>query len=71
MIGSVFFLYCPFSGERLRQLLADLQAISADQADPRVLRRSAAARVRVARCRARTIGKRDGLSLCARRCIQR
>jgi SAM-dependent methyltransferase len=28
MIGSVFFLYCPFSGERLRQVLVDLEAIA-------------------------------------------
>jgi hypothetical protein len=28
MIGSVFFLYCPFSGERLRKVLADLEAIA-------------------------------------------
>jgi SAM-dependent methyltransferase len=27
-IGSVFFLYCPFSGERLRQVLADLRAMA-------------------------------------------
>jgi hypothetical protein len=26
--GSVFFLYCPFSGERLQRLLAELRAIS-------------------------------------------
>lgn len=32
MIGSVFFLYCPFSGERLRQVLIDLEAIA--QAKP-------------------------------------
>lgn len=28
MIGSVFFLYCPFSGERLSKVLADLEAIA-------------------------------------------
>jgi SAM-dependent methyltransferase len=28
MIGSVFLLYCPFSGERLRQVLIDLEAIA-------------------------------------------
>lgn len=28
MIGSVFFLYCPFSGERLRQVLATLEPIA-------------------------------------------
>jgi hypothetical protein len=28
MIGSVFALYCPFSGERLRQVLAQLEAIA-------------------------------------------
>ncbi|HEV7556273.1 MAG TPA: hypothetical protein VGO00_12485 [Kofleriaceae bacterium] len=28
MIGSVFFLYCPFSGERLQQVLTDLEAIA-------------------------------------------
>ena len=28
MIGSVFFLYCPFSGERLQQVLAELEAIA-------------------------------------------
>jgi SAM-dependent methyltransferase len=28
MIGSVFFLYCPFSGERLRRVLDDLEAIA-------------------------------------------
>jgi hypothetical protein len=28
VIGSVFFLYCPFSGERLTQVLADLEAIA-------------------------------------------
>jgi hypothetical protein len=27
-IGSIFFLYCPFSGERLEQLLDDLEAIA-------------------------------------------
>jgi hypothetical protein len=27
-IGSVFFLYCPFGGERLRQVLIDLEAIA-------------------------------------------
>ncbi|HEY8923941.1 MAG TPA: methyltransferase domain-containing protein [Polyangia bacterium] len=27
-IGSVFFLYCPFSGERLIQLLANLEAVA-------------------------------------------
>ncbi len=27
-IGSVFFLYCPFSGERLQQILAGLEAIA-------------------------------------------
>ena len=27
-IGSVFFLYCPFSGDRLRRLLVDLEAIA-------------------------------------------
>jgi SAM-dependent methyltransferase len=27
-IGSVFFLYCPFSGERLQQVLTDLEAIA-------------------------------------------
>jgi SAM-dependent methyltransferase len=26
--GSVFFLYCPFSGERLRRFLAELEAIA-------------------------------------------
>ena len=31
-IGSVFFLYCPFSGERLHQLLADLEAIAKTRA---------------------------------------
>jgi SAM-dependent methyltransferase len=28
MIGSVFFLYCPFSGERLQRLLTDLEAVA-------------------------------------------
>ena len=28
MIGSVFFLYCPFSGERLTKVLADLEQIA-------------------------------------------
>jgi hypothetical protein len=28
VIGSVFFLYCPFSGERLRHVLVDLEAIA-------------------------------------------
>jgi hypothetical protein len=28
MVGSVFFLYCPFSGERLHHVLADLEAIA-------------------------------------------
>ena len=28
MTGSVFLLYCPFSGERLRNVLADLEAIA-------------------------------------------
>lgn len=28
MNGSVFFLYCPFSGERLQQVLRDLEAIA-------------------------------------------
>jgi len=28
VIGSVFFLYCPFSGARLQQVLADLEAIA-------------------------------------------
>jgi SAM-dependent methyltransferase len=28
MIGSVFFLYCPFSGARLEQVLADLEPIA-------------------------------------------
>ncbi len=28
MIGSVFFLYCPFSGDRLTQVLADLEPIA-------------------------------------------
>ena len=27
-IGSVFFLYCPFSGDRLAKLLADLESIA-------------------------------------------
>jgi hypothetical protein len=27
-LGSVFFLYCPFSGERLQRLLAELEAIA-------------------------------------------
>jgi hypothetical protein len=27
-IGSVFFLYCPFSGERLVQVLADLEDLA-------------------------------------------
>jgi predicted RNA methylase len=27
-LGSVFFFYCPFSGERLRSVLADLEAIA-------------------------------------------
>jgi SAM-dependent methyltransferase len=27
-IGSIFFLYCPFSGERLANLVADLEAIA-------------------------------------------
>jgi hypothetical protein len=28
LVGSVFFLYCPFTGERLRQVVAELQAIA-------------------------------------------
>ncbi len=28
MVGSVFFLYCPFSGDRLARVLDDLQAIA-------------------------------------------
>jgi precorrin-6B methylase 2 len=28
MIGSVFFLYCPFSGDRLEKVLNDLEAIA-------------------------------------------
>lgn len=28
MIGSVFFLYCPFSGTRLAEVLADLESIA-------------------------------------------
>ena len=28
MTGSVFFLYCPFSGERLKHVLIDLEAIA-------------------------------------------
>jgi SAM-dependent methyltransferase len=28
MIGSVFFLYCPFSGARLQQVLSELEAIA-------------------------------------------
>jgi SAM-dependent methyltransferase len=28
MIGSIFFLYCPFSGERLERVLDDLEAIA-------------------------------------------
>jgi predicted RNA methylase len=28
MSGTVFFLYCPFSGDRLTRLLADLEAIA-------------------------------------------
>ena len=28
VIGSVFFLYCPFSGERLQHVLTDLEAIA-------------------------------------------
>ncbi len=28
LVGSVFFLYCPFSGERLAQVLADLEPIA-------------------------------------------
>ncbi len=28
MIGTVFFLYCPFSGDRLEKLLADLESIA-------------------------------------------
>jgi len=28
MIGSVFFLYCPFSGERLQAVLTELEAIA-------------------------------------------
>ena len=28
MIGSVFFLYCPFSGERLKTVLAGLESIA-------------------------------------------
>jgi hypothetical protein len=28
LTGSVFFLYCPFSGERLRRVLADLESIA-------------------------------------------
>jgi hypothetical protein len=28
VIGSVFFLYCPFSGERLQQVLGELEAIA-------------------------------------------
>jgi hypothetical protein len=27
-IGSVFFLYCPFSGERLAKVLDDLESIA-------------------------------------------
>jgi SAM-dependent methyltransferase len=27
-IGTVFFLYCPFSGDRLRRVLADLESIA-------------------------------------------
>src|SRR5512143_21677 len=27
-VGSVFFLYCPFSGERLLKVLADLESIA-------------------------------------------
>jgi hypothetical protein len=27
-IGSVFFLYCPFSGDRLEKLLDDLESIA-------------------------------------------
>jgi hypothetical protein len=27
-IGSVFFLYCPFSGERLSKLLGDLEVVA-------------------------------------------
>ncbi len=28
MIGSVFFLYCPFSGERLAKVLDELESIA-------------------------------------------
>ena len=28
MIGSVFFLYCPFSGDRLAKVIADLESIA-------------------------------------------
>jgi SAM-dependent methyltransferase len=28
LIGSVFFLYCPFSGDRLTKVLADLESIA-------------------------------------------
>jgi SAM-dependent methyltransferase len=28
LIGTVFFLYCPFSGERLTKVLADLESIA-------------------------------------------
>lgn len=28
MVGSVFFLYCPFSGERLTRVLDDLRMIA-------------------------------------------
>jgi hypothetical protein len=28
MVGSVFFFYCPFSGERLEKVLADLEVIA-------------------------------------------
>ena len=28
MIGSVFFLYCPFSGDRLTKVLAGLESIA-------------------------------------------
>lgn len=30
--GTVFFLYCPFSGDRLRRLLADLESIARTRA---------------------------------------
>jgi SAM-dependent methyltransferase len=28
MVGSVFFLYCPFSGDRLESILADLEVVA-------------------------------------------